>query len=185
MLRFGQAYHQPTKAIWAYPTLKKQDGKGVYVNLSKKVLTLFSKGPFRAAFRGAAVYRSDMTEHVEAILFKETFNLFSKMPLKSYSLLSLDAPSKWTTSETSLLGYQCILLFDSKNTLPVCDLNNQIHAQSNIPCYHMQHFWTQEDIDHVKSQLKTSEPFALAVPKNLNTLDLSISLWRCRKFLVE
>lgn len=183
MLRFGQAYHPSTGLIWAFPTLKKQGGKGVYVNLSKKVLELFGKGPHRSAFRGAATYRSDMTDHVRQLLFKETFDLFSERSLSAYTLLKSIAPSIWeeSTQFSSPMGYQCILMFDTSDT--TCELNHQIHHQSNIPCYHVHHFWTKEQIQHIQEQLKVSQPFALGVPKDLNTVNLSISLWRCRKFL--
>lgn len=181
MLRFGQAYHPPTKLIWAFPTLKKQRGKGVYTNLSKKVLALFGKGPYKSAFRGTATYRSDMIDHVENLLFKETFDLFSKQPMTSYVLLKRTEPLKWQDATQSPMGYQCILMFDTSDS--ICELNHQIHHQKNIPCYYVHHFWTKEEIQHIQEQLKVSQPFALGVPKNLNTVDLSISLWRCRKFL--
>ena len=169
MLRFGQAYHAPTNSIWAYPTFKKREGKGVYVDLSKKVLEIFSKGSFRAAFRGTALYRSDMIEHVERTLFKESWQLFSRVPITTYPVLQ---KTQWMSDECK--EYQCILRFDQDKSAPLCHIN-----QDNIPCYNMQSIWSQTDI----ATIQKLQPFVLGVPKSLDTIELSIALWRCRQFL--
>jgi hypothetical protein len=184
LIRFGQGWHQPTKLFWAFPTLKKSSGKGVYVNLSKKVLEIFGKGGYRAAFRGSATYRSDMLNHVESLLFKESFAQFSKRPLNTFHILTASSPSEWKTNSSSPMGYQCIISFNIADR--VCEFDHQIQSTDtthhHIPCYHIQQIWAKKDIESI--QLPQNDTIiALGVPRKLETVDLAIALWRCRKFL--
>ncbi|KAI9245199.1 hypothetical protein EDC94DRAFT_417597 [Helicostylum pulchrum] len=178
LLRFGQGWHQPTKALWAFPTLKKSSGKGVYVTLSKKILDLFGKGGYKSAFRGSAVYRIDMLDHVQSLICEESFMQFSKRPIKIFHVLTPSTSSQWTSSESSAMGYQCILSFEP--TGEICELDHTIDAQHHhIPYYNVNHIWTKEQIESIKLPGST----VIGVPKTLETVELSVALWRCRELL--
>lgn len=184
MIRFAKGWHQPTKLFWAFPTLKKSAGKGVYVNLSKKVLDIFGKGGFKAAFRGSATYRSDMLNHIESLLFKESFTQFSKRPLNTYHILTSTSVSEWKTNASSTLGYHCIISFSVSDKM--CELDHCIESsgttQHHVPCYHIQQIWEKQEIESIPLP-KDGTIIALGVPKRLETVDLAVALWRCRKFI--
>lgn len=177
LLRFGQGWHAPTKALWAFPTLKKTSGKGVYVILSKKILELFGKGGYKSAFRGSAVYRIDMLDHVQSLICKESFIQFSKRPVKEFHVLEpSSSSSQWTSNVSSEMGYQCILSFEPTGKLYELDHTIDGHL---IPYYNVNHIWTKEQIESVKLE----KPIVIGIPKTLETVELSVALWRCREFL--
>ncbi|KAI7869089.1 uncharacterized protein EV154DRAFT_130030 [Mucor mucedo] len=183
MIRFEKGWHQPTKLFWAFPTFKKSGGKGVYVNLSRKVLEIFGKGSYRAAFRGSATYRNDMQNHVESLLHKESFAQFAKRPSNTFHILTAKSASQWKANSTSPMGYQCILSFSTSETL--CELDHQIESldgtHPHVPCYHIQRIWDKRDIESIHLP-EDDTVVALGVPRKLDTVDLAIALWRCRKF---
>ncbi|EIE81444.1 hypothetical protein RO3G_06149 [Rhizopus delemar RA 99-880] len=191
LLRFGTGWHTETNMLWAFPTIgqKKLPGRGYYVNLQKRVLEVLKRGGFNAVFYGTANYRSDMTEHVENLLFKESFQQFIKHPISSYHILKPLSTSEWSSSFDNTMGYQCILLMDRQHTGKVCELGHHIYiqssnqVQSNLPCYSVKHLWTAEQMDQVIQQFD-HDHIALGIPKSLKTVDLAVTLWRCRKFLV-
>lgn len=163
--------------------MKKTSGKGVYVSLSKKVLDIFGKGGYKAAFRGSAVYRVDMMDHVERLICNESFIQFSKCPIGTFHILTpSSSPSQWNSNKPSAMGYQCILSFE--HTDSVCVLDHQIQSidaqHHHIPYYSLQHIWTKKQIESIKLP---QQPIVLGVPKTLETVDLGVALWRCREFL--
>lgn len=182
MIRFEKGWHQPTKLFWAFPTFKKSGGKGVYVNLSKKVLEILGKGGYRAAFRSSVTYRSDMLNHVESMLYKEAFAQFTKRPPNTFHVLTATSATQWKSNSPSPMGYQCILSFGKSDKL--CELDHHIESSDttyhHIPCYHINHIWDEQDIKSIR--LPQDGIVALGVPKKLETVDLAIALWRCRKF---
>ncbi|KAL0145220.1 hypothetical protein V8B55DRAFT_1459633 [Mucor lusitanicus] len=182
LLRFGLAWHPETNRNWAFPTLRKTTGFGYYVNFKKEIFQVLQKGAYQATFRGAATYRSDMVEHVQDVLFQQTFAEFSKHPIQMYDLLEPMADKHWKSKGTA--KYQCILSFDATGTT-LCELDHQTQEQQHVPCYNMHHIWSPESIDRLKSQLNIPEnaQLALGVPKSIDTVQLATDLWHCRQFI--
>ncbi|EPB81729.1 hypothetical protein HMPREF1544_11548 [Mucor circinelloides 1006PhL] len=87
LLRFGLAWHPETNRNWAFPTLRKASGFGYYVSFKKEILQILQKGAYQAIFRGAATYRSDMVEHVQDVLFQQTYTEFCKHPIQMHGHL--------------------------------------------------------------------------------------------------
>jgi hypothetical protein len=133
-----------------------------------------------------------MTEHAQKLLFKQSLKEFKRYPIEKYIVLSPSSAclSQWTLirGPSSPLGYQCILLFDSRDPSMIYQPDHIIDSQTNITCYNMQQFWSKDDIDNIKSQLNhipLSTTFAIGVPKTKETVQLAIDLWRCRQFITN
>lgn len=184
LLRFGVAWLPETNTKWAFPTIKKTSGVGYYVKLKKKILEKLQKGDHKAVFRGTAIYRSDMIEHVEQLIFKQSWIDFSRHALDSYDIISPKTTATWVSQQSSsVMGYQCILVFDPVDTRMICELNHKINDQHHIPCYNMNQFWTEDEINKIKTHFNNKEHLALGVPKRLDTVPLAMNLWRCQQFI--
>ncbi|GAN00972.1 hypothetical protein MAM1_0003d00400 [Mucor ambiguus] len=182
LLRFGLAWHLETNRNWAFPTLRKTTGFGYYVNLKKEILQVLQKGAYQATFRGAATYRSDMVEHVQDVLFQQTYTEFSKHPIQMYDTLEPITDKQWKSNGSA--EYQCILSFDATQTT-LCELDHHTQTQQHVPCYNMHRIWSPENMDHLKSQLNLPKnaSVALGVPKSIETIQLATDLWHCRQFI--
>ncbi|KAI8090247.1 uncharacterized protein B0P05DRAFT_464087, partial [Gilbertella persicaria] len=186
LLRFGIAWHPETKLHWAYPSIKKvHHGFGYYITLKKKIALLLEKGGYKATFRGNATYRSDMTQHIETTLFQQAWYEFKQHPIDTYDLLVPHSSSDWIPAQhRHPMGYQCILVFDSvlSNTPSFHQVQLKDTIQKNVPCYHVHQFWSTQETDHIKQHFGQS-PVVLGVPKSIETVQLSIDLWRCQQWL--
>lgn len=119
-----------------------------------------------------------MLDHVQSLICEESFMQFSKRPIKTFHVLTPATSSQWTSSEPSAMGYQCILSFEP--TGGICELDQTIDAQHHhIPYYNVNHIWTKEQIESIKLPGST----VIGIPKTLETVELSVALWRCREFL--
>ncbi|CAO0799257.1 unnamed protein product [Mucor circinelloides] len=160
LLRFGLAWHPETNRNWAFPTLRKASGFGYYVSFKKEILQILQKGAYQAIFRGAATYRSDMVEHVQDVLFQQTYTEFCKHPIQMYDVLEPTTDKHWKS--TASAPYQCILSFNATGTA-ICELDHQIQSQKQVPCYNVHQIWSQESINHLKSQLNIPKDASLAL----------------------
>ncbi|KAI8970240.1 hypothetical protein BDF20DRAFT_825781 [Mycotypha africana] len=190
LLRFGIGWHPKTKLYWAFPTFKKVKGLGYYVHLQKEVLESLQKGAYNATFRGVATYRTDMLQHVEQLLFKQPLSEMQQCPSNIYhTVRPTSSKSKWEVDDSQKqlapMGYQCILSFNQTDIRPFCELDHQIGDQKNIPCYNMYKLCSTDAAAKLLSDVRilSNEPVAFALPKQPGTLNLAISLWRCRQFI--
>lgn len=139
---------------------------------------------YQAIFRGAATYRSDMVEHVQDVLFQQTYTEFCKHPIQMYDVLEPTTDKHWKS--TASAPYQCILSFNATGTA-ICELDHQIQSQKQVPCYNVHQIWSQESINHLKSQLNIPKDasLTLGVPKSIDTVQLATDLWHCRQFITQ
>jgi hypothetical protein len=126
-----------------------------------------------------------MVDHVQNVLFQQSFIEFCKHPIHTYDILTPVTGKQWKSSSETI-EYQCILTFDTTNTT-ICSLDHQIQAQKHIPCYNMQQIWSQESIDDLKLQLNIPKALSmtLGVRKSVDTVQLAIDLWHCRQFITQ
>ncbi|KAI9272545.1 hypothetical protein BY458DRAFT_508582 [Sporodiniella umbellata] len=183
LLRFGTGWHPETQSVWAFPTVGgKQEGRGYYINLRKKVMEVLKTGDIRKVFYGTAHYRVDMTDHVQRLLADESFKRFSSFSLNSFCRLEALGENVWQCPDADL-DFQCVLVLDPDQSL--CQLEGVIHTgnrvQYSVPCYNVAQLWTQAQLEPILTQLGPTQ-VALGVSKSLKTVDLAIDLWRCRKF---
>ncbi|KAI8981002.1 hypothetical protein BDB01DRAFT_724186 [Pilobolus umbonatus] len=179
MCRFEVGWHPETEAAWAYPTTTAHSGKGYYIKLKKSVLEIFQKGGHKAAFRGSAVYRSDMVSHIENTLNTDIFNQLLQVNKMDIYPVTMSSTHTWTADHDSLTGYQCILLLDTDQ--PSFIHFNQIHNNNskydNVPSYNVSMIWSKDRLDKLKTRLKLTSD-AVVINRSIDTVNLGASLYR-------
>ncbi|KAF7732014.1 hypothetical protein EC973_007119 [Apophysomyces ossiformis] len=190
LIRFGMGWHQKSNKVWVHPTTGKSLSQGHYVKLQRRVLEQFhSKGGYRSTFRGAAIYRDDMTEEVQKLVYQHALSLFLQLRYRDYPLLRAERP-QWVCDK-DVQGFQCILLLRGlptegsttslHNTITIGPTSKQ---HKMIPCYDVRELWNENEIAEICNQLNlpSQETIVLGIPKDVTTVDLAVALWRCREF---